>query len=75
MSINKKTINFTADKVTHQGVEVSAEGVPVSDLINLINPEDVAEHMDINLLLDSIGEDKAIAWLEEQGYIIVDATE
>lgn len=40
--MNKKTINFTADKVTHQGVEVSAEGVPAEDIVKSINEDDAA---------------------------------
>ncbi|EKO3451857.1 hypothetical protein NTE11_003111 [Vibrio fluvialis] len=71
MSINKKTINFTADKVTHQGVEVSAEGVPVEDIVNSINEDDAAKHLDNDLLLGAIGEDVVIAWLEEQGYQVI----
>lgn len=71
MSINKKTINFTADKVTHQGVEVSAEGVPVEDIVKSINEYDAAEHMNVNFLLGAIGKDVAIAWLEEQGYQVI----
>lgn len=71
MSINKKTINFTADKVTHQGVEVSAEGVPVEDIVKSINEYDAAEHMNINFLLGAIGKDVAIAWLESQGYQVI----
>lgn len=71
MSINKKTINFTADKVTHQGVEVSAEGVPVEDIVNSINEDDAAKHLDNDLLLGAIGEDKSIAWLESQGYQVI----
>lgn len=71
MSINKKTINFTADKVTHQGVEVIAEGVPVEDIINSISATDVVDHVDHELLLSAIGKDKAIAWLETMGYITI----
>ncbi|EOH0514101.1 hypothetical protein ACNPDE_002102 [Vibrio fluvialis] len=69
--MNKKTINFTADKVTHQGVEVSAEGVPVRDIVESINEYDAAEHLDSDLLLGAIGKDKAIAWLESQGYQVI----
>ncbi|MCO7020935.1 MULTISPECIES: hypothetical protein [Vibrio] len=69
--MNKKTINFTADKVTHQGVEVSAEGVPVEDIVNSINEYDAAEHLDNDLLLGAIGEDAVIAWLEEQGHQVI----
>lgn len=69
--MNKKTINFTADKVTHQGVEVSAEGVPVEDIVKSINEYDAAEHMNIDFLLGAIGKDVAIAWLEEQGYQVI----
>lgn len=71
MSMNKKTINFTADKVTHQGVEVSAEGVPVEDIVKSINEYDAAEYLDSDLLLGAIGVDKSIAWLESQGYQVI----
>lgn len=71
MSINKKTINFTADKVTHQGVEVSAEGVPVEDIVKSINEYDAAEHMNTGFLLGAIGKDAVTAWLEEQGYQVI----
>ncbi|EKO3908215.1 hypothetical protein GTU35_001256 [Vibrio fluvialis] len=69
--MNKKTINFTADKVTHQGVEVSAEGVPVEDIVKSINEYDAAEYLDSDLLLGAIGVDKSIAWLESQGYQVI----
>ncbi|WP_441258044.1 hypothetical protein ACS18Q_16985 [Vibrio sp. Vf1514] len=69
--MNKKTINFTADKVTHQGVEVSAEGVPVEDIVKSINEYDAAEHMNTGLLLGAIGKDTVTAWLESQGYQVI----
>ncbi|MBY8106416.1 hypothetical protein KW456_04720 [Vibrio fluvialis] len=69
--MNKKTINFTADKVTHQGVEVSAEGVPVEDIVKSINEYDAAEHMNTWFLLGAIGKDTVTAWLEEQGFQVI----
>ncbi|MBY8063552.1 hypothetical protein KW491_06180 [Vibrio fluvialis] len=67
----KTNLKFSADKVTHQGVEVSAEGVPVEDVIKSINECDAAENLDNDLLLGAIGKDKAIAWLESQGYQVI----
>ena len=69
--MNKKTINFTADKVIVHGVEVSAEGVPVRDIVESINEYDAAEHMNIGFLLGVIGKDTVTAWLEEQGYQVI----
>ncbi|GHZ69107.1 hypothetical protein VCSRO127_0475 [Vibrio cholerae] len=69
--MDKKKINFSADKVIVHGVEVSAEGVPVEDIVKSINEYDAAEHMNINFLLGAIGKDAAIAWLEEQGYQVI----
>lgn len=67
----KTNLKFSADKVTHQGVEVSAEGVPVRDIVESINEYDAAEHLDSDLLLGAIGVDKSIAWLESQGYQVI----
>lgn len=69
--MNKKTINFTADKVTHRGVEVSAEGVPVEDIVKSINEYDAADNMNIGFLLGAVGKDTVIAWLEEQGHQVI----
>ncbi|HFG1952542.1 TPA: hypothetical protein ACGF3W_000268 [Vibrio cholerae] len=69
--MDKKKINFSADKVIVHGVEVSAEGVPVRDIVESINEYDAAEHMNVNFLLGAIGKDAAIAWLEEQGYQVI----
>lgn len=67
----KTNLSFTADKVTHQGVEVIAEGVPVEDVINSISATDVVDYVDHELLLSAIGYEKAIAWLEAMGYITI----
>lgn len=67
----KTKLSFTADKITHQGVEVIAEGVPVEDIINSISATDVVDHVDHELLLSAIGYEKAIAWLETMGYITI----
>lgn len=67
----KTKLSFTADKVTHQGVEVVAEGVPVEDIINSISATDVVDHVDHELLLSAIGFEKAAAWLETMGYITI----
>ncbi|EKO3565468.1 MULTISPECIES: hypothetical protein [Vibrio] len=67
----KKTITFSADKVTHHGIEVIAEGVPVEDVINSISEDDAAEHFDTELLLSAIGYEKAAAWLETMGYQVI----
>jgi len=69
--MDKKKINFSADKVIVHGVEVSAEGVPVRDIVESINEYDAAEHLDSDLLLGAIGIDKSIAWLESQGYQVI----
>lgn len=67
----KTKLSFTADKITHQGVEVVAEGVPVEDVINSISATDVVEHVDHELLLSAIGYEKAAAWLKTLGYITI----
>lgn len=59
----KTKLSFTADKITHHGVEVIAEGVPVEDVINSISATDVVEHVDHELLLSAIGYEKVAAWL------------
>ncbi len=69
--MTKKKIHFSAEKVTTQGIEVSAEGVPVRDIVESINEYDAAEHLDSDLLLGAIGVDKSIAWLESQGYQVI----
>lgn len=67
----KTKLSFTADKVTHQGIEVVAEGVPVEDVINSISATDVVDHVDHELLLSAIGYEKSAAWLETMGYITI----
>ncbi|NAW60532.1 hypothetical protein CAG58_00925 [Vibrio sp. V31_P5A7T61] len=67
----KTKLSFTADKVTHHGIEVIAEGVPVQDVINSISEDDAAEHFDTELLLSAIGYEKAAAWLETMGYQVI----
>lgn len=67
----KKKLKFSADKVTQQGVDVEAEGVPVRDIVESIDEYDAAEHLDSDLLLGAIGVDKSIAWLESQGYQVI----
>lgn len=67
----KTKLSFTADKVTHHDIEVIAEGVPVEDVINSISATDVVDHVDHELLLSAIGEDKAMAWLKTLGYITI----
>ncbi|PNH94059.1 hypothetical protein [Vibrio diazotrophicus] len=69
--MDKKKINFSANKVIVHGVEVSAEGVPVRDIVESINEYDAAEHMNTGFLLGAIGKDSVIAWLEEQGYQVI----
>jgi len=69
--MNNKTIHFSANKVIVHGVEVSAEGVPVEDIVKSINEYDAAEHMNIGFLLGAIGKDTVTAWLEEQGYQVI----
>lgn len=66
----KKDIKFSSNKTTIQGDEVSAEGVPVRDIVESIGEADAVEHLNKDLLLDEIGTDKAIAWLESQGYLV-----
>lgn len=69
--MDKKKINFSADKVIVHGVEVSAEGVPVRDIVESINEYDAAELMNTGFLLGAIGKDAVIAWLEEQGHQVI----
>lgn len=69
--MNKKKINFSSYKVTIQGDEVYAEGVPVRDIVESIGEADAAEHLNKELLLCEIGKDAAIAWLECQGYQVL----
>ncbi|CAH0528455.1 hypothetical protein CTH30272_02140 [Allocatenococcus thiocycli] len=67
----KKNIKFSSNKVTIQGDEVSAEGVPVRDIVESIGEADAVEHLNKELLLSEIGKDAAIAWLECQGYQVI----
>lgn len=67
----KTKLSFTADKITHQGIGVIAEGVPVEDIFNSISATDVVDHVDHELLLSAIGYEKAAAWLETMGYITI----
>lgn len=69
--MTKKTLTFSADKITYDGVDVVAEGVPIEDIINSIEEDDVVEHLDNERLLSAIGYEKAIAWLETMGYITI----
>lgn len=69
--MTKKNIKFSADKVTVQGVEVHAEGVPVEDVVGALHEYDVADNMDKQALLSAIGMPAIEAWLAENGYTVI----
>ena len=41
----KKDITFSSNKITIKGDEISAEGVPVRDIVESIGEADAVEHL------------------------------
>ncbi|MDW6094018.1 hypothetical protein SBX64_15880 [Vibrio rhizosphaerae] len=69
--MSNKNITFAADEITVSGVYVSAKGVPIADILGNVEADDAADHIDNILLLQAIGKEKVIAWLEEQDFKVI----
>lgn len=67
----KVNLTFSADKLTIHGHGVSAEGVPIEDVLNSVSGYNLLELVDNDELLTSIGFDKINEWLTSRGYLVI----